>query len=251
MLMLHHAREVSRDELSRIPTPAGTESWRPVPHIEVVEAVAAKARERGLSISSERYAVMAGSMDNGSGERVEVPGAKLFGSLDFSPMPGIEFPPGCVPSAGLRNSHDKSFALSILGGARVLVCANGVLSAEHVVSRKHTSGIDLGRAVEAALGAFMDGIGEFRSTYEKLRSRSVSRWEGHSLIVDMARAGAFASCDILPVAAEWESPRHEEFRERNAWCLYQACTEVMKKQSPARQLEGLRALNAVLAASNN
>ena len=248
MLMLHNAREASREELARIPTPEGTDSWKPIPHATVVDALAAKARQRGLSISSERYALMPGSLGEGEG-RIAVPEAKLFGAIDFQPISGVAFPPGCVPSAGLRNSHDKSFALSILSGARVLVCANGVLSAEHVVSRKHTSGIDLASAIDAALDAFMAGIGAFQATYEGLRSRSVSRREGHSLIVDMAQAGAFASCDILPIVCEWESPKHDDFSDRNAWSLYQACTEVMKKQSPARQLDGFRALNAVLVAS--
>ena len=38
---------------------------------------------------------------------------------------------------------------------------------------------------------------------------------------------------------------------RNAWNLYQGCTEIMKTQSPARQIDGLKALNQVLAAALN
>ncbi|MEI6236136.1 MAG: hypothetical protein WCT04_24030 [Planctomycetota bacterium] len=79
-------------------------------------------------------------VENGVQNRIE--GALLFGSLDFLPVQGMAFPAGCSPSAGLRNSHDKTFSLSILSGARVFICANGVLSAEHVISRKHTSGLD-------------------------------------------------------------------------------------------------------------
>ncbi len=73
----------------------------------------------------------------------------------------------------------------------------------------------------------------------------------YSLIVELARAGAFPSSDILQVAAEFENPRHEEFKERNAWNLYQDCTEIMKSQSPARQVEGFKALNRVLTAAFN
>jgi len=36
----------------------------------------------------------------------------------------------------------------------------------------------------------------------------------HSLIVELARAGAFSSSDILPIVTEFENPRHEEFKER-------------------------------------
>ena len=148
----------------------------------------------------------------------------------------MPFPSGCAPSAGLRNSADKSFALSILSGARVFVCANGVLSAEHIISRKHTSGLDLVTSIDAALDAFMESLRGFNETYERLRSRQLRRTTAHSLVVELARAGAFASSDILPVVQEFENPRHVEFRERNAWNLFQGCTEIMKNQSPARRL---------------
>src|SRR5471030_1875654 len=85
-------------------------------------------------------------------------------------IPGMPFPAGCAPSAGLRNSADKSFALSILSGARVFVCANGVLNAEHIISRKHTSGLDMVESIDKALDAFMDSIRAFQETYTRLNA---------------------------------------------------------------------------------
>jgi len=46
--------------------------------------------------------------------------------------------------------------------------------------------------------------------------------------------------------AEYEKPSHDEFSERTAWSLYNAATARMKTQSPARQVDGFKALNAVL-----
>ena len=251
MLMLSHAHEVFRSDLAQIATPEPTESWRPIPHIDVVDTLISRASARGLQVKSERYAVLPGMLYPQPGVQVDIPGARLFGSLDFMPIPGMPFPAGCTPSAGLRNSHDKTFALSILSGARVFLCANGVLSAEHIISRKHTSGIDLGISIDSALDAFMESIRGFNDVYEKLRAKSVTRTKAHSLVVELARAGAFSSSDILPVVNEFENPRHEEFKERNAWHLYQGCTEIMKNQSPARQTDGFKALNKVLLAQLN
>ena len=138
MLMLSHAAEVSRDELYNLATPGPTETWRPVPHIDVVTTLTERAAARSLVVKSERFAVLDGTLHTQFGEPTRLPGARLFGSLDFAPIPGLEFPEGCAPSAGIRNSHDKTFALSIFSGARVFICENGVLSAEHVISRKHT-----------------------------------------------------------------------------------------------------------------
>jgi hypothetical protein len=66
-----------------------------------------------------------------------------------------------------------------------------------------------------------------------------------------ARAGAFASSDILPALDEYERPSHDEFSERTAWSLYNAATARMKAQSPGRQMDGFRALNTVLLAQAN
>jgi len=246
MLMLSHAHEVSRHDLAAIHTPDPTDTWRPVPHAEVVDVLTERAGARGLKITSERFAVMAGYMYPTPGTSVELPGARLFGSLDFAPIPDMPFPPGCMPSAGIRNSHDKSFSLSILSGARVVVCANGVLSAEFVVSRKHTSRIDLVESVDNALDAFLESVRGFTATYERLRSWRLTRMRAHSAVIEMARAGAFSSSDILPVLDEYEHPIHEEFAERTAWSLYNAATARMKAQSPGRQVDGFKALNSVL-----
>ncbi|MEI6235737.1 MAG: DUF932 domain-containing protein [Planctomycetota bacterium] len=251
MLMLSHASEVSRDELYNVVTPEPTQSWKPVPHYEVVNTLTDRAAARGLVIKNEKFALLDGTLYGENGVQTRIPGARLFGSLDFVPLPGMPFPAGCTPSAGLRNSADKSFALSILSGARVFVCANGCLNAEHIVSRKHTSGLDLVVAIDAALDAFMDSLRGFNETYEKLRARQLRRTTAHSLVVELARAGAFSSSDILPVVHEFENPRHDEFKEKNAWSLYQSATEIMKVQSPSRQIDGFKALNQVLVAELN
>ncbi|MCW8129361.1 MAG: DUF932 domain-containing protein [Planctomycetota bacterium] len=246
MLMLSKAQEIHRRELGAIRTPEPTDTWRPVPHLEVVETLLQRAEAKGLRVTNERYAILDGALYPQPGMQITLKGARMFGSLDFEPIKGLRFPTGCTPSAGFRNSHDKSFALSILSGARVLVCANGVLSAEYVISRKHTSGLELEVEVDRALDVFIESTTAFHATYERLCGKSLTKARSHHLAVELARAGAFSSSDIVPVVEEFENPRHPEFRERNAWTLYQSVTEIMKRQSPARQVDGFKALNAVL-----
>jgi len=246
MLMLSHAKEIPRRDLAAIPTPTATDTWRPLPHAEVVTTLTERAAARGLKVRSERFAVTSGTLYPQPGIQLEISGARLFGSVDFEPIAGMPFPAGCAPSAGIRNSHDKSFALSILSGARVFICANGVLSAEHIVSRKHTSRIDLRQSIDEALDSFLVSIRGFNDTFHRLSTLRITRTKARALAVDLAEAGAFASSDVLPVVAEFESPRHPEFAGRTGWSLYQAATEVMKKQSPARQVDGFKALNRVL-----
>jgi hypothetical protein len=244
--MISNSSEVLRDDLYGVVTPEPTETWRPVPHIDVVNTLTDRAAARGLKIQSERFALLDGTLYGANGVQTRLQGARLFGSMDFLPVQGMPFPAGCAPSAGLRNSHDKTFSLSILSGARVFICANGVLSAEHVISRKHTSGLDLTESIDLALDAFMESLCGFNETYDRLRARTLRRTTAHSLVVELAKAGAFASGDILPVLHEYDQPSHPEFKERTAWSLYNAATARMKTQSPGRQVDGFKALNSVM-----
>ena len=251
MLMIDGAAQVSRADLAATPLPAETRSWKPLAHGLVAETLVRRVTERGLRIRSEQWALTSGALYPAKGVRVELKGARCFGNLDLEPIPGTNFPQGCIPSIGLRNSTDKSYALSILAGARVLICSNGILSAEHVVKRRHTSGIDLDEAIDEALDAFLKSMNGFTEIYDRLRSKRLTITRAQSLAVDAARAGAYSSASVLPVVEQYLNPRHDEFRERTAWSLYNSATEIMKRQSPARQVEGFKALNSVILAAAN
>src|ERR1700709_2537494 len=112
MLMLSHASEVSRDDLYNVVTPEPTQSWKPVPHHEVVNTLTDRAAARGLVVKSERFALLDGTLYGENGMQMRIPGAGFLGGRDLEPIPGMPFPAGCAPSCGLRNSADKSFALS-------------------------------------------------------------------------------------------------------------------------------------------
>ena len=246
MLMVKNGVQVSRDTLALIPTPPSTDTWTPLAHSEVVTALLDHATSRGLRIHTEKYATMPGHLRQPDGSIIEVPGGRLFATFDFHPIDGVEFPNGCLPSMGLRNSHDKHFALSVLSGARVLICSNGVLSAEHVSTRKHTSRIDMQQSIGDALSAFMDSTRMFNDRQKRLVQWGLNDNTAKALTVDMAKAGAFSPSDILKVYDAYDHPEHSDFVGRNAWSLYNAATGRMKSQSPARQVEGFKALGEVL-----
>lgn len=252
MLMLDKATPVSVARLADIPCPEPTDSWRPYPHSQVVAALSDRMEARGLKVRSSRLTLVDGALYPERGVRVDVKGARLFGKLDMEPISGVEFPDGCIPSLGVRNSTDKSYALSILAGARVLVCSNGVLAGEYVVTRRHTSGIDLGESIDRALDMFMSSVESFGELYERLRGQRLSMTKAKSLVVDCAAAGAIPSAHILPVVREFEKPKHREFRSRDSWSLYNAITEAsFKRMSPQRAADAYRPLNEVLVGEVN
>ena len=98
--------KVARNELKTIPVPSGTNTFKPIPHHEVVEALVETLGFRYIGVVRDEYAV---SPD----------GMKMFGVLDLE----TSFD-GCRFAIGIRNSNDRSMRLSICCGVRVFVCDN-------------------------------------------------------------------------------------------------------------------------------
>ncbi len=54
-LMMCDGKFVSRDEVALVPTPAGTGSWKPVPHAEVIDAVTEVVKAHQWTILEEQF----------------------------------------------------------------------------------------------------------------------------------------------------------------------------------------------------
>ncbi len=219
-LMMHNLGDsfVTREELAAVPPPAWTRTWHPIPHISVLEAVESAMRDRGYIIESERFGLARGQQ-------------KMFGVLNLAQRGN----PDWTYAVGIRNSHDQSFAAGICCGVRVLVCSNLCFGGEHVLKRRHTSGIDVGAMAAETMDCIADGFISLEERIEQLRDTAVPSddW-ARAFIVRAAEQSVIASCDVLPVLGEYLSPRHGEFRERTAWSLLNAFTEVSHKFPAAK-----------------
>ena len=208
---------VDRSELALVPTPTPTATWRPVPHIDVVDAVENAITNRSMTIESERFGLARDSQ-------------KMFGVITLARQNNPEWT-RCI---GIRNSHDQSFAAGICCGVSVLVCSNLCFGGEFVIKRRHTSGIDLFAMVEETIDAMADSYLAFEERLLNLHDIGVTDNQARIFIVKAAEYGAIPSCDILAVFNEYLEPRHDEFRERSMWSLMNAFTEIAHKYKPAR-----------------
>ncbi|MBO4344710.1 MAG: DUF932 domain-containing protein [Victivallales bacterium] len=218
MLANRTDKSVSRDELAAIPTPARTATWHPVPHIEVVEAVETAIRDGGYLIDGECFGLARDSQ-------------KMFGVITLARRGNPEW----TYAVGVRNSHDQSFAAGVCCGVSVLVCSNLCFGGEHVLKRRHTSGIDIGEMAEDTLGYLADGFLALEERLEQLRDMAVPSddW-ARAFIVRAAEQSVIASCDVLPVLREYLTPSHPEFMERTEWSLLNAFTEVSHRFPTAK-----------------
>jgi hypothetical protein len=133
-LVLHcGAREVTREELARVPTPAATETWFPVSHDTCVSTVQRSLTDAGFEIRSLRFGLARND-------------ARLFATVDLaSPLAT-----GVSLAVGIRNSLDKSLPLGFVAGNRVFVCDNLAFRSELSVKRKPPASATNGSARRSA-----------------------------------------------------------------------------------------------------
>ena len=217
-LILHcGAKKVTRDELKEVLTPKPTMSWKPVPHYEVAEYVAHIAARRGYNIVAEEY-------------ELRPTGRKMFGVLKFAPEGNPEY----TRALGIRNSHDKSFALGLVVGVNVMVCSNLAFGGETTIHRKHTSGIEIETLIPKAFDNLAYQYARLEERIGCMKLETVSIDDARVITVMAAEIRVIPSCDIIEVLQEFREPRHEEFSMPTKWSLYNSFTETAKKYSPAR-----------------
>lgn len=223
---------ITRTQLAALPPVVGTSTFKPIPHIDLVETLSKVLSARSITIEREQFAI------NQSGTR-------LFGTFDLS-LNGIV---GSCASLGLRTANDRTMAIQMIAGLRIFVCDNLAFNGDMVaLRRRHTSGLQLFGEVEQAIVKYERHYFNLKTEVENLKSLRLTDDRAKALIFDAVYKHA-----VLPqrfgkaVADEYFNPRHAEFEPRTAWSLHNAFTEVVK-QIKARK-EGESALHLQMEAS--
>jgi hypothetical protein len=212
-LILHAgAREVSRNALALVAVPDATETWFPVGHAAVADAVENQLGAAGFEITKARYGLSAND-------------AQMFATLDLR----SELANDVALSVGVRNSINKSLPLGFVAGSRVFCCDNLSFQSELMVARKHTRHGE-GRFIEA-ISLAVQSLSQFQATeaarIEDMRGRVIGDQLAESMILRAFEAGVISVRQLPDVIKEWRTPSFGEFSNRSAWSLYNAFTTVM------------------------
>ena len=205
---------VDRMGLSSIPTPDPINRWHPIPHSTLVDDVDKSLQSLNMHIVNDVY-----KLDKG--------GARMFGMLqignckedsDFSFV------------AGLRNSHDKALRAGLAVGLGVSICSNLQFRGEIVIGTKHTTNIleRLPLLVNGAIGQLADKWDEEGKRVSVYKGHELTTKQGYELLIKAARMEVFPRTQFMDVADEWENPRHDEFKDRNIWSMFNSVTEHLK-----------------------
>jgi len=221
---------VTREQLAALPVVVGTDSFKPVAHIELVVSLESVLADRGIKIRTYDSGPRAGQLAENFAMSQD--GMKMYGTMDLVKN-GID---GTCASLGFRTANNKTMSLKIAAGLRVFVCDNGVFSGDIILSRKHTSGLNL-------LPELFRGMDQYERNYNRLRD-NVMKLQGYDMNDQLAKVlmhDLFAA-QVMPVRLFPEvsnvyfnqfvtnpEPKFSAFAARTAWSLLNAFTEVAKE----------------------
>src|SRR5213594_1795267 len=162
-LLAHRGtNKLDREQLKAIQAPEATETYQPLAHYAIVEALLEALTFRHISVVRDEYAV---SED----------GMKMFGVIDLETT--FE---GCRFSIGVRNANDKSMRLAMTVGYRVFVCDNMAFQGDFSpVLAKHTKNFSLIDAVSV-------GVDRMQRNFEPMRHQ-IEIWKQSLLPNEVAK----------------------------------------------------------------
>ena len=220
------SNKVTEVEVIQVPAVPFTNSFHPVHHRNVIDAIRSGVVATGLEIVNTDY-VLANN------------GQRMFGVWDLSG--GTD---EMCWSIGIRNSMDKSMALGITAGTRVFVCENLAFSGEFVEFRKHTKGLvydELEFMAYRAMKKMVANLTKFQSWHEGLKNFSLTEWDAKILLVEIM------TDNIIPPS---KFSRFNELfgnvYDRTLWGFHETVTDVLRDSNLLSLPKKNRMLNGVL-----
>ena len=215
-LLLHCGGHLAtREEVTNTSTPSPTNTWHPIPHIELIERV-----EEALQLNHLEIGNVAHALSN--------EGARYFGLMEIrSPeLPAEDY----AYVLGLRNSSDKKFPAGLVLGFCPFVCDNLAWNGEIKVARKHTRYIrrDLVGLVQTSIGKLMSAWHEQDKRIARYKQRELTDEVVHDIAVRSVDVGVLPNRKLPDLLKEWREPHYEDFQPRTAWSLFNGYTEILK-----------------------
>ncbi len=225
---------VTREQLALVETPDATRSFKPVPHIELIDTLEHVLQLNQITIRKEQFALRRD-------------GATLFGVLHLA----YHDTPDGMAALGLRTSYNRTMSIQICAGLSVFVCDNMVFRGDLIaLNRKHTAGLHLRTELNHAILRFQDHFGRLTGEIKNLKDRSLTDEHAKGIIHDVFVQGILP-IRLLPEASNlYFEPFVDEFRPRNAWSLHNAFTAVAKEMPITTRMPAIQELGRYFGMTN-
>jgi len=176
-------------------------------------------------------------------------GMRLFGTLDLT-LNGIN---GTCASLGLRTANNKTMALQMIAGLRIFVCDNMAFSGETIIlRRRHTSGLDLIPELVRSLDEYDRHYRKLKDEVDLLQRFTMDDRTAKCMIHDIF-AKQIMPVRFLPTVSNTyfdqfvnsAEPKYAAFRDRAAWSLLNAFTEVAKGMPLTTRIDAAQEIGGI------
>ena len=190
----------SESEVISCPEPSFTNSWHPVSHYRVINALTTVLEDAKVPVISKDY-----TLCGFDGHRMFGTWVIENGNSDRNHM------------IGFRNSTNKNFAVGFCSGLHITVCSNMMFTGEFTTFHRHTSGLTddkLLELAEATYGIVKTKTAEFAKWHDSLRPFYLNKVQMKALAYDVMDSGIvaprrfkeFSDALVTEVKAEDDNP---------------------------------------------
>ncbi len=224
---------VTREQLALVETPDATRSFKPVPHIELINTLDEVLGLNQIAIRKEQFALRRD-------------GSTLFGVLQLL----YENTEDGIAALGLRTANNKTMSIQICAGLSVFVCDNLVFRGDLIaLNRKHTSGLVLRTELSNAVLRFQEHFGRLTSEIDVLKGQELTDTQAKAIIHDVFARGVFPIRLFREVSQAYFGPLAEG-AGRTRWVLHNAFTVVAREMPITTRIPAIQELGRYFGISN-
>jgi len=206
-------RKATEEFIKRLPGPARTDTWNPLPHRDVISALETAVNNAGLVIADRQYTLARH-------------GNQMFGTWRFRNGEGEQL------VMGFHSSLDKTLAVGICAGQYVMNCSNLMFYGDKFIEfRKHSGRFEYGQLQELvarSLPELKKNAYDFEVWLDALAEIALPEPDMKELTYDAVVAGVLPGSKVL--ALDSLIAKTDDYKG-NLWGWYQAQTELWRGQS--------------------
>jgi hypothetical protein len=226
---------VTREQLALVETPQATRSFKPVPHIELIDTLEHVLKLNHITIRNEQFALRRD-------------GSTLFGVLQLA----YQDTPDGMAALGIRTSNNRTMSIQLCAGLSVFVCDNMVFRGDLIaLNRKHTAGLHLRTEINHAILRFQDHFGRLTGEIANLKDKLVSDTDAKATLHDVFVQGILPIRLLTEASKLYFEPFVDEFRPRTAWSLHNAFTAVAKEMPITTRMPAIQELGRYFGMSSD
>ncbi len=235
-----HNKNVTKVEVKRVPLERPAKAgrfWQGIQHGEFIEVLESILMERQWKGTAVGFSIT----PNGTG---------LAAAYDIE-IPGMKAPSGMNFGIGILHDNNRKRALTIVCGAKVVVCHNGMAVGNVVLKHKHTSRFNLHDKLETGMDRYIEQIGRLDEYVNRWRDFKITGQMSDLLLMSAARAKVLPPTRIYEVDREFRNPSFDygQDHDNTSLSLYNAFTHIMKKAPARHQLERMDKFGKLLPVS--